>query len=333
MEPETRYTVIGAVVLALIGAAVFGYLWLSSSGRAADFNYYTVYFERQSLSGLQVGGNVNMRGITVGRVEDYSLSRDNVNRVKVDLRVARDTPVRENTRAAVSRNVLTGIAHINLDTPKAPAPELVKVPAGERYPVIAEGSSNLDQITDSLAHLAERATTSLDRTSALLDADNQRVFVELMISVRDLAVNMNSRLGTLEKAARSVDSTALVFQRSARELTRSTQQVLAEMQPLPGQANDTLREAQATLREFSRATRALERDIGQAVARLEGSSSSVLQRADDTMDLGLLELRATATELRTSAELVSRTLDQLQDPRAALVGPGQRQFGPGERPR
>ncbi len=69
MEPETRYTVIGAVVLALIGAAVFGYLWLSSSGRAADFHYYTVYFERQSLSGLQVGGNVNMRGINVGRVE------------------------------------------------------------------------------------------------------------------------------------------------------------------------------------------------------------------------------------------------------------------------
>jgi len=333
MEPETRYTVIGAVVLALIGAAVFAYIWLSSSGRASDFRYYTIYFEKQSLSGLQVGGNVNMRGITVGRVEDYSLSPDNSTRVKVDVRVARDTPVRENTRAAVSRNVLTGIAHINLDTPKAPAPELVKVPAGERYPVIAEGSSNLDQITDSLAHLAERATTSLDRTSALLDADNQRVFVELMISVRDLAVNMNSRLGTLEKAARSVDSTALVFQRSARELTRSTQQVLAEMQPLPGQANDTLREAQATLREFSRATRALERDIGQAVARLEGSSSSVLQRADDTMDLGLLELRATATELRTSAELVSRTLDQLQDPRAALVGPGQRQFGPGERPR
>ena len=98
MEPETRYTVIGAVVLALIGAAVFGYVWLSSSGRASDFRYYTVYFEKQSLSGLQVGGNVNMRGITVGRVEDYSLSRDNVNRVKVNLRVARDTPVRENTR-------------------------------------------------------------------------------------------------------------------------------------------------------------------------------------------------------------------------------------------
>ena len=333
MEPETRYTVIGAVVLALVGAAVFGYLWLSSSGRTEDFRYFTVYFEKQSLSGLQVGGNVNMRGITVGRVEDYSLSRDNVNRVKVDLRVQRDAPVLTSTKAAVSRNVLTGIAHINLDTPNAQAPELQEVPRGERFPVIAEGSSNLDQITDSVTHLAERANITLERASELLNADNQRAFSELVINLRDLSKNMNGRLDSFEQAARSMDTTAKVFQQSARDLTRSTQQLLVQMEPLPAQAGDTLREAQVTLRDFSRATQALERDIGQAVARLEGSSSKVLKRADDTMDLGLLELRATAAELRTSAELVSRTLDQLNDPRAALLGPGQRQFGPGEAPR
>ena len=333
MEPETRYTVIGAVVLALVGAAVFGYLWLSSSGRTEDFRYFTVYFEKQSLSGLQVGGNVHMRGITVGRVEDYSLSRDNVNRVKVDLRVQRDAPVLTSTKAAVSRNVLTGIAHINLDTPNAQAPELQQVPRGERFPVIAEGSSNLDQITDSVTHLAERANITLERASELLNADNQRAFSELVINLRDLSKNMNGRLDSFEQAARSMDTTAKVFQQSARDLTRSTQQLLVQMEPLPAQAGDTLREAQVTLRDFSRATQALERDIGQAVARLEGSSSKVLKRADDTMDLGLLELRATAAELRTSAELVSRTLDQLNDPRAALLGPGQRQFGPGEAPR
>ena len=333
MEPETRYTVIGAVVLALIGAAVAGYLWLSSSGRASDFRFYTVYFERQSLSGLQVGGNVNMRGITVGRVEAYSLSRDNINRVKVDVRVLRDTPVRENTKAAVSRNVLTGIAHINLDTPAAPAPELTKVPDGERFPVIAEGTSNLDQIADSLTQLSQTATTSLNRASELLSKDNQKIFTELMISVRDLSTGLTARLGAIETATRHIDETALVFKQSARDLTRSAQQVLAATKPLPEQAGDTLSEARATLREFTRATRALERDIGQAVARLEASSAGVLQRADDTMDVGLLELRATAVELRTSAELVSRTLDQLQDPRAALLGPSQRQFGPGEQPK
>ncbi len=331
MEPETRYTVIGAVVLALIGAAVFGYLWLSSSGRAADFRYYTIYFERQSLSGLQVGGNVNMRGITVGRVEDYSLSRENSNRVKVDVRVARDTPVRENTKAAVSRNVLTGIAHINLDTPTVSAPELKALRPGERYPVIAEGTSNLDQITDSLTQLAQTANASLSNANRLLSPDNQRIFTEVMLNVRDLAAGLTARLGAIEAATRSVDQTALVFQQSARDLTSSAQQVLAGMQPLPGQAADTLHEAQAALREFTRATRSLESNIAQTLAGIERKSSGALQGVDDALDTSVMELRATARELRTSADIVARAIDQLQDPRAALLGPDEGQLGPGEK--
>ena len=73
MEPDTRYSLIGAVVLALTAAAIIAYLWLSSVGRNADYRFYTVFFERQSLEGLQVGGSVNMRGINVGRVEDYEI--------------------------------------------------------------------------------------------------------------------------------------------------------------------------------------------------------------------------------------------------------------------
>jgi phospholipid/cholesterol/gamma-HCH transport system substrate-binding protein len=331
MEPETRYTVIGAVVLALIAAAVFGYLWLSSSGRAADFHYYTIYFEKQSLAGLQVGGNVNMRGITVGRVEDYSLSRDNINRVKVDLRVTRDTPVRVTTRAAVSRNVLTGIAHINLDTPNAHAPELVEVRKGERYPVIAEGTSNLDQIADSVTRLAQSATTSFDRAGVLLSDDNVRIFSELMVSVRDLAQALNARLGSIETAARGVDDTARVIQKSVRELAGSMQQVVTRLQPLPQQAGDTLVAAQDSLREFTSATRSLEQRLNQAIDRLQSGSDGLVRRADDALDVSVLELRATAADLRSSAELVGRTLDQLRSPRAALVGPSAQQLGPGER--
>ena len=81
MEPEARYTTIGAVLLALIVSTIVGFVWLKSSGRAADFRFYTVYFERQSLEGLQIGGDVNMRGVKVGRVEEYRLGRDNINRV------------------------------------------------------------------------------------------------------------------------------------------------------------------------------------------------------------------------------------------------------------
>jgi phospholipid/cholesterol/gamma-HCH transport system substrate-binding protein len=330
MEPETRYTVIGAVVLALIGAAIVGFLWLSSSGRDSDFRYYTVYFEKQSLDGLQVGGNVNMRGITVGRVESYSLGSTEINRVNVTVRVTRDTPVRESTKASVSRNVITGIARINLVTPGTPSPELVAVAAGERYPVIAEGTSNLDQIADSVTQLSAEATKALDNVNVLLAPGNQKLVTELLASIRDLSNNLNSRVGHLDKAIKAVDDSAVAFQQSARGITLSAQRAADSLAPLSQDASDTLREARTALREFTKNVHTLESELTAAVQRFEKSSTGLVRDADDALDTGVHELRATASELRDTARIVSRTLDRLQDPRAAVLGPSTGQLAPGE---
>ena len=330
MEPDTRYTVIGAVVLALVATAIVGFLWLSSTGRESDFRFYTVYFERQSLEGLQVGANVNMRGVTVGRVEQYSIQPDNINRVKVLVRVARETPVRENTKASVSRNVITGIARIKLDTPGVPGPELVRVAQGERYPVIPEGSSGIDQITDSATRLAESADGALTRMNQLMGPENQKVFAELLVNLRQLSDGLNKRLALLDKSAAGFDQGLATVRQSADLIARSAQRLADSAEPLAQEAGTTLRDAQGALRELTQATRTLERDLSRSLQALEKDGAALLRRSDAAVDIGTLELRATAQELRSSAERIARALDRLQDPKAALLGPGEQQLGPGE---
>ena len=330
MEPDTRYTVIGAVVLALLAAAIGGFLWLSSSGRSADFRFYTVYFEQQSLEGLQVGANVNMRGVTVGRVEDYSIQPDNINRVKVLLRVARETPVRENTKASVSRNILTGIARIKLDTPGVPGPVLVAVRAGERYPVIPEGTSGLDQITDSASRLAVAADGALTRAGEVLGPDNQKVFAELLVNLRDLSSGLNKRLALLDKSATGFDQGVATLRQSADRIALAATRLADAAEPLSKEAGSTLRDAQTALRELTQATRTLERDLSRSLQAIEKDGSALMRRTDMAVDVGTLELRATAQELRSSAERIARALDRLQDPKAALLGPSEQQLGPGE---
>ncbi len=86
-----------------------------------------------------------------------------------------------------------------------------------------------------------------------------------------------------------------------------------DAQPIATQVEVTLREA----------TRAIE--------RLEREAASVGQRIDGAADIGTLEIRATAQELRESAAILSRAVDRLRDPRSALLGPSREQLGPGER--
>ncbi len=126
MEAEAKYTYVGLAVIALLAALVAGIVWLKHTGGRSDFNFYTIYFERQPLDGLQIGADVTMRGIKVGRVEDYALTK-NINRVRVLIRIDRRAPVSDNTVAVVNRRFVTGIATIDLETPDPPGPQLTDV--------------------------------------------------------------------------------------------------------------------------------------------------------------------------------------------------------------
>jgi phospholipid/cholesterol/gamma-HCH transport system substrate-binding protein len=277
MEPEARFTFIGAMLLALLVAAAAATLWLTRSGSRADLRYYTIYFERQSLQGLQVGGDVEMRGVQVGRVERFSISRDNINRVQVTIRIDGRTPVSTNTVAVVGRKILTGLARVDLVTPGTPGPELTAVHAGEKYPVIAEGQSDLEQIAGTVNGLAAKGASVLTAVDDLLNPENRAAITATLDSIRGMA-------DAISKTAESADRVA-------------------------GRVDKVAGDAGTTLRDLSRAAAALER----------------------TADVGVNELRATTQALRSSADIVARSAERLDNPRAIIFGPDASQLGPGEK--
>ena len=123
MEAEARYTYVGAAMLVLLAGLAAGLFWLLGVRGGENQSLYAIHFERQALDGLEVGAQVNLRGIKVGRVEDYALSDAKLNRVRVVVRVDRRAPVRTDTVAVITRNIVTGIASITLVNrdPGAPA--------------------------------------------------------------------------------------------------------------------------------------------------------------------------------------------------------------------
>ena len=294
MEPEARYTAIGVTILVLLVALAAATVWLSRTGTRAEIRRYTVYFERESLEGLQIGSAVDMRGIQVGRVERLAIQRDNINRVQVTIRVFGSTPVSDNTVAVVERKLVSGVARVALETPRPPGPELMQVPAGERYPVIAEGQSDLEQFGDALNKLAITGTGALAGVNELLSEHNRK---EIMATIADLRA-MSARVGA------AADNLA----RSGREVAAVVEKVGDTVQNVGDTADQVGAQAKGTLRDLSRAASALE------------SAASI----------GTNELSATAQELRASAMAVSRAAERFDDPRTLVFGPHPQQLGPGE---
>ncbi len=288
MEPEARYTAIGAVILALVVALAAAAVWLSRTGTRAEIRRYTVYFERESLEGLQIGSTVEMRGIQVGRVERLAIQRENINRVQVTLRIYGRTPVSDNTVAVVERKLVSGVGRIALDTPHPPGPELTRVPPGERYPVIAEGQSDLEQFSDQLNKLAVNGAGALAGVNALLSEANRK---EIMATIADLRV-MSTRV---RAAADDLAS-------SGREIAAVAGKVGNNADVVRAQAADTLR------------------DLSRAATALESAASIGTNQLSATAD----ELRASAAAVSRAAERFDDPRSLVFGPNPQQLGPGER---------
>ncbi len=137
-------------------------------------------------------------------------------------------------------------------------------------------------------------------------------------------------MSSFDQTAQSVRAAAVAFERSAQTINTSVARITEQVEPLGQDTRATLQETSRALQAVSQASQTLERELGRTLQFVQSDGARLAQQADAAVDTSMHELRATAAELRTSAELISRTLDRLQDPRALLLGPSPQQLGPGE---
>jgi phospholipid/cholesterol/gamma-HCH transport system substrate-binding protein len=287
-------------------------VWLRSSGEQLDDRSYKIYFERQSLEGLQVRSEVRMRGIRVGSVSGFRISTWRPGAVEVLIRVDGSTPVRQSTRAVVERHLVTGIASILLINLTEDSPPLKEVPQGEVYPVIAEGESQIMQVSESIQELARRATETMQRINATLAPENQRAFAALLDNLNRLSYNADRSMAGLEQTLASMAAAAEDVRALSRGLGEDASRLAARYDKLGEEAIVAAREASAAMRQMS-----------AEVARIS-------QRVDALLASGDVELRVTAQELRATADSLGAVARRLNDPRSVLWGPPEGGLGPGE---
>lgn len=312
MEPEAKYTVVGTAALVLIALVAAAVVWLSASGEGSDSRRYKIYFEHQSLDGLQIRSDVKMKGIRVGAVTAFKLSSGRPGAVEVVISVAPTTPIRQSTRAAVDRNLVTGLASIQLVDLSGDSPLLTKPPPGEPYSVIAEGESKFQQFSESLTQLANRANETLRRIDRTLSDENQAALAETLYNLRHLSRNADRALARLDGTLSSVAGAADEVRSMSSGIANDARTLAARYDTLGEEATTALRELTADIR------------------RISSDAAQLSERASDLLASSDMELRFTAREVRAAADSVGSAANKLGDLRTELFGPAEGALGPGE---
>jgi phospholipid/cholesterol/gamma-HCH transport system substrate-binding protein len=313
METEGRYTLVGTLVLAVVVLLTLAIVWLAGAADQIAYQTYTIYFKQQSLDGLAVGSPVKMRGIKVGVVDSYRFAKGSDEAVSVTARISEGVPVHTGAEAYIKRNLVTGIAAIEINNGRSEEALLLEVPKGESYPVIAEGRSDIDKVATAVSRLAVNGAQVLEKMNTVLSEENQRAFSQTLANLNELSSHLAANKHSLETVVQGIRDASDEFRFAGASISQAATRAEGSIVGVGKNADAALKEAVV------------------AMNKLQLDANLITERVQQLSETGSLELTNVSRDVRTSADALTTAGQRLSNPRAILFGPGQQQLGPGEK--
>lgn len=217
METRAQYVAVGAFVLAMVALAFVAVLWMARASLTTEYANYDIYF-KGPVTGLRKGAAVEYNGVPVGKVSEITIvpfkktladeenAADNsgteeapATMIRVTAEIDRTVEIKDDVRASVETNILSGVSYILIVKGSQKAPVLVAKP-GERYPVIPAHRSRLASVTAQAPELLGKLNTAVDHINELLNAKNRQAITETIENVRGLSAGIaetNKDIATL----------------------------------------------------------------------------------------------------------------------------------------
>ncbi len=313
MENDAHYTFVGGMVIAVSLLLAASFIWLMGGASKIAYQPYSIYFHNESMDGLDINSAVTMRGIKMGEVTNYTFVRGKQESVRVDIKLDKTAPIHIDSRAYVKRSFITGLAVIEIHNPHASSPLLPTTSANGQYPIIAEGSSDLDKMTTSLSQMAKNGAQVLDKLNLVLSDDNRAAVAKTLRNVQVLSGQLIANKHTLDDTLRSFKDSADTVRQTASSLGRTSADMDEQIKLLGGKAGTTFTKVDTTLDDLQQQSVIISRQ---------------LQRLTDAASYQLNQIGA---DVHRSADTITSTGQNLSNPRALIFNSGKPEPAPGER--
>jgi phospholipid/cholesterol/gamma-HCH transport system substrate-binding protein len=288
---------LGAFLLLLLVAGVVGIGTLIWQHVRNPKDRYFVRF-RESVSGLEVGTTVKMRGVAVGQVERVAIGSDGES-VIVTLALQPGTPVPTDTGALLSAIGVTGLKFVELTGGTGAAP---RIPPNTERSIIQAGESTLATFRGRASTIAYKMDLA-QRNVARLTGE------EVRGRVRRLQKNARRLVDTVEGLDRGRWQRILKrVDRTTKSLDRASVVVNKLMDENRGLADQTRGSLTAAAESVERILKRLRPEASMAAVERALDAAS---RRMDTLGLAgtARSLEATAARAAALAEQLGKSME------------------------
>ncbi|WP_223590197.1 MlaD family protein [Pseudomonas sp. A-R-19] len=309
METRAHHVLIGLFTVIVVTAALLFGLWLAKSSVDTEFKDYEVVFN-EAVSGLSKGSSVQYSGIKVGDVISLRLDPKDPRRVLARIRLAGDTPVKEDTNAKLALTGVTGTSIIQLSggTPQSPTlkgkdgnlPTIVASPSpiarllNDSNDLMAGvntlmhnanlmfSTENIERISNTLEHLEQTTGTIADQRGDIRQAMQQLASVGKQVNtmLEQTTALMRNANGLLNEHGKETLG-------SAEQAMKSLQESSATLNKLITANQDSLNSGMQGLNGLGPAVHEMRETLSSLRAitkRLEANPSGYLLGSEKTKE-------------------------------------------------
>ncbi len=169
------FVVAGVILLALFIAVPLGLKFTNKS------KTYIAFFQGESLSGLEIGAQVKFNGVPIGKVFKISYFPQDLNKMKVELKVDDNFPMKVDMYATTGAMGITGLKYIEISGGSNDA-SLLKT--GSEIPTRASVIAN---ITGKAEVIAEKVELLLNHLNAISNPDSLREIKTIVDNVASIS--------------------------------------------------------------------------------------------------------------------------------------------------
>ena len=318
METRTSYVLVGVFLLAAAAGLIGFIIWSVKSDTATQYTIYRTYFTG-SVSGLNEASDVRYRGIPIGQVTDIRIDPDNVERIRVTMRIVATTPIKEDSVASVEMQGITGVSYIQVSGGSHEAPAL-KPKGDQKYPVITAQRSQLEALFADAPELINRVIKLTDEVAKILNDENRTAISETLSNVRAMSENLSASSGQI--AALIDDMGAL-----AADLRVAAKDIRGGFARIETGALDLMSNADGEITGIGGEARKMLSELSVASEELHGMIAENRKPIRDFSGDGLYDLSRMIVEMRGLVSSLTRIAHQLEtDPSLYLFGGSEKGF-------
>ncbi|MBV7487959.1 ABC transporter permease [Pseudomonas fluorescens] len=288
METRAHHVLIGLFTVIVVTAALLFGLWLAKSSVDTEFKDYEVVFN-EAVSGLSQGSSVQYSGIKVGDVISLRLDPKDPRRVLARIRLAGDTPVKEDTQAKLALTGVTGTSIIQLSggTPQSPT---LKGKDGNLPTIVASPSP--------IARLLNDSEDLMAGVSTLMHNANLMFSTENIERISNTLEHLEQTTGAIAEQRGDIRQTMQQLASVGKQANTMLEQTTALMRNANGLLNEHGKEALGSAEQAMKSLQESSATLNKLITTNQDSLNSGMQGLNG-LGPAVREMRETLSSLRT----------------------------------